>query len=242
MLASLTRAVGGAGEDAEGLRRTSATLPEGIRHVRMMAVGRLFARLAQPVRELARRDHKQVRYVTAGEATEIDKAVVERVAEPLLHLLRNAVAHGIEPPEVRTALGKPPGGTISVTARHEGDAIEIVVADDGQGIDLGGVRRSLITSGRVTADRAGNLDEASLYAALFEPGVSTRLSVDEVAGRGVGLDAVKEGIGRLGGSVASPRRRATARPSPCACRSPPRCRRRCSSRWAARSTPCRPRA
>src|SRR5581483_8606441 len=179
-LASLGRAVAGAAEDAEGLQRTSATLQEGIRRVRMMAVGRLFARLDQPVRELARKEGKQVRIATAGEETEIDKAVVERVAEPLLHLLRNAIAHGIEPPEVRRALGKPAAGTIELTARHEGDAIQIQESDDGQGIDLQAVRRALVTARRVSEEEAAQLDEVSLFATLFEPGLSTRAGADDL--------------------------------------------------------------
>jgi len=200
-LAALGRAVHGAGEDAEGLQRTSATLQQGIRHVRMMAIGRLLARFEQPVRELARREGRQVRWVTAGEDTEIDKAVVERVAEPLLHLSRNAVAHGIEPPGVRRALGKPEVGTVRVSARHEGDAVEIQVADDGRGIDREAVRRALVASGRVDREQAAQLDEAALFATLFEAGLSTRDAADQVAGRGVGLDAVKEALARLGGTV-----------------------------------------
>src|SRR4051812_39635984 len=114
-------------DDVEGLKRTSATLQDRIRRVRRVEVGRLFARLVQPVRELARKEHKEVVLATAGEETEIDKALVERIAEPLLHLLRNAVAHGIEPPDVRAAFAKSRVGTVTLSARQAGDAIEIVV-------------------------------------------------------------------------------------------------------------------
>src|SRR5205823_2503391 len=169
--------------------------------VRRVEIGRLFSRLLQPVRELARREQKEVTLAFSGEETEIDKALVERIAEPLLHLLRNAVAHGVEPPEVRAALGKPRAGTVTLTARQAGDAVEIVVADDGQGIDLAGVRRALVAAGRVDAEAAASLDEASLFAALFEPGVSTRVAVDDVAGRGVGLDAVRDALQHLRGTV-----------------------------------------
>jgi chemotaxis protein histidine kinase CheA/ActR/RegA family two-component response regulator len=201
VLASFNRAGAGAAEDAEGLARTSATLQEGIRRVRMMSVGRLFARLVQPIRELARKEGKEVEIRTAGEETEIDKAVVERVYEPLLHLSRNAIAHGIEPPDERRRAGKPPGGAITLSARHEGDVTEIMVADDGHGIDLEAVRRALVMARRVSADAAGTLDEEALYAALFEPGFSTRDGADDLAGRGVGLDAVRDAILRLGGQV-----------------------------------------
>src|SRR5256885_11459593 len=99
-------------DDLEGLRRTSATLQDRIRRVRRIEIGRLFARLSQPVRELARKEHKEVTLALTGEETEIDKALIERIAEPLLHLLRNAIAHGVEPPEVRAALQKPRAGTV----------------------------------------------------------------------------------------------------------------------------------
>jgi chemotaxis protein histidine kinase CheA len=201
VLASLGHATAGAAEDAEGLDRTSATLQEGIRRVRMMSVGRLFQRLVQPVRELARKEGKEVAVHTAGEETEIDKAVVERVAEPLLHLVRNSIAHGIEPPDERRLANKPPCGSITLSARHEGDVTEITVADDGRGVDLSAVRRALVMARRVDADGAAALDEESLYAALFEPGFSTRVGADDLAGRGVGLDAVRDAILRLGGQV-----------------------------------------
>lgn len=188
-------------DDLEGLKRTSATLQDRIRRVRRVEIGRLFARLAQPVRELARREGKELTLQLAGEESEIDKALIERIAEPLLHLLRNAVAHGIEPPEVRRAVGKPPEGTVSLAARRLDDAVEIVVADDGQGIDLHGVRRALVAAGRVDEEQAAALDEAALYEALFEPGVSTRVAADDVAGRGVGLDVVRDAIARLHGTV-----------------------------------------
>jgi chemotaxis protein histidine kinase CheA/CheY-like chemotaxis protein len=198
---SLERAVAGVAEDADGLARTSATLQERMRRVRMMSVGRLFARLEPSVREVARKESKDVVLQTRGEETEIDKAVVERVAEPLLHLLRNAVAHGIEPPAMRQERGKTPHGTISVSARHDGDATEIVVRDDGRGIDLDGVRRALVAARRASPEEAELLEEDALYDALFQPGVSTRVGADDVAGRGVGLDAVKDAISRLGGTV-----------------------------------------
>jgi len=188
-------------DDVEGLRRTSATLQDRIRRVRRVEIGRLFARLSQPIRELARKEGKEVTLSLTGEETEIDKALVDRIAEPLLHLLRNAVAHGVEPPDVRAALGKPRAGNVTLTARQAGDAVEIIVSDDGQGIDLAGVRRALVAAGRVDGEAAASLDEPSLFAALFEPGVSTRVAADDVAGRGVGLDAVRDALARLHGTV-----------------------------------------
>jgi two-component system chemotaxis sensor kinase CheA len=199
--AALQRLCVALGDEVEGLSRSSSILQERIRRVRHMQVGRLFARLTQPVRELARKEGKEVELITQGEAVEIDKATVERVAEPLLHLLRNAVAHGIEPPAVRRALGKAPAGRVTLAARAADDAVEISVSDDGQGIDLAGVRRALVAAGRVDEAAAARLPEAALYAALFEPGVSTRVAADDLAGRGVGLDAVREAVTRLHGTV-----------------------------------------
>jgi chemotaxis protein histidine kinase CheA len=199
--ADILRTAAALADDVEGLRRTSATLQDRIRRVRRVEIGRLFARLSQPVRELARKEGKEVTLALTGEETEIDKALVERIAEPLLHLLRNAVAHGVEPPDVRAALGKPRAGNVTLTARQAGDAVEVVVSDDGQGIDLAGVRRALVAAGRVDAEAAASLDEPSLFAALFEPGVSTRVAADDVAGRGVGLDAVRDALAQLRGTV-----------------------------------------
>jgi chemotaxis protein histidine kinase CheA/ActR/RegA family two-component response regulator len=211
-LAALTAATQGLGDDADGIARTSATLQERVRRVRMMAVGRLFQRLEAPLRDLARKEGKQLEVVTRGEETEIDKAVVERIAEPLLHLVRNAVAHGIEPPEERRAQGKPAAGRLTLAARHAGDAIELVVEDDGRGVDRERVRRALTAQGRAAPDAAAQLADAQLLDALFLPGLSTRTRPDDVAGRGVGLDAVRFAIERLGGTVRvrSTERRGTA--------------------------------
>jgi chemotaxis protein histidine kinase CheA/ActR/RegA family two-component response regulator len=201
VLASLKTTAAGAAEDAEGLRRTSARLQEGLRRVRTVEVGRLFQRFVQPVRDTARKEGKLVRLHLEGEETEIDKVLAERVAEPLLHLVRNAIAHGIEPPAGRRAAAKPEEGVVTLRARHTGDAVEIAVGDDGAGIDLFALRVALVKSGRVSAQAAPTLDEAALYEALFEPGLSTRAEASDLAGRGVGLDAVNDAIARLGGRV-----------------------------------------
>ena len=233
---------GAARDDAEGLRRTSATLQEGIRRVRMIEIGRLFARLdAAGARAGAQRGQARSRSSLAGEETEIDKALVERIAEPLLHLLRNAVAHGIEPPEVRAALGKPRDGHHHAAARATtATRSRSSVADDGAGHRS---RRRCAARwsprGRVDAEAAARARRGVAATRRCSSPASPRASPPTtLAGRGVGLDAVREAHrapGRHGAACTSTRRRA-APPSPCACRSPPRCRRRCSSRWAARST------
>jgi two-component system chemotaxis sensor kinase CheA len=221
----LERAGAGLSDDAELLGQTSRALQEGLQRVRMMEVGRLFARVATPLREMARRAGKQVELSTSGERTAIDKAVVERVVDPLLHLLRNAVAHGIERSEERVRAGKPEAGRVEIAARQRGDQIILEVADDGAGVDLERVRSALGRARHLKPAQARALGEAELTAAIFDPGISTRDEVDDLAGRGVGLDVVKEAIERLGGVIR--------------CRSPPRSPRRSCSRSAATSTRCR---
>jgi chemosensory pili system protein ChpA (sensor histidine kinase/response regulator) len=200
-LRHLERAATGMNEDTEHLRRTSQVLKEGLEQVRLMEVGRMFQRLAAPLKEMARRSGKAVELVTSGEHTAIDKAVVERVADPLLHLLRNCVAHGIEPEPVRIAMGKPPTGKVELSARQRGDQIIVEVADDGAGVDLAGVRAALVRARRLSAEEAARLPDVDVVAAILEAGVSTRDAADDLAGRGVGLDAVKEAIERLGGVI-----------------------------------------
>jgi chemotaxis protein histidine kinase CheA/ActR/RegA family two-component response regulator len=202
VLSQLSRIAHGATEDAEGVQRTSTTLQDNVRRVRMLAVGRLFARFEQPIRELARREGKEIALKTVGEDVEIDKAVVERIAEPLLHLLRNAVAHGVEAPASRVSSGKASKATVTLAAAHADDAVEISVEDDGRGVDTAAVRKALVEGRHMSAAEAAALDEAALYETLFTPSFSTRGQVDDLAGRGVGLDAVREAIGRLGGTVA----------------------------------------
>ncbi len=200
-VAQLSQVTQGALEDSENLTRTSATLQEQIRRIRMMEVGRLFRRFDQPLADLARREGKRVQLRTVGEETEIDKAVVERIAEPLLHLVRNAVAHGVEDSAERVRLGKPPAATVTVSARHQGDAVEIAVEDDGRGVDLEAVRRVWAKARRLSPEVAERLTEHDLLEALFAPQFSTRDVADDVAGRGVGLDAVREAISKLAGAV-----------------------------------------
>src|SRR5262249_13312176 len=201
-IAHLTRAAGALLEDAEAVRRTTGMLQKGLTQVRMTKVRLLFQRLARPLRDLERLEGKRAAVATSGGDVELDKAVVEKVTDPLIQLLRNALAHGIEPTAVRVARGKPPEGKIALSARHEGDAVFLEVADDGAGIDAAKVRGSLVASGRRTEAEALAATDEQIVAAIFEPGVSTRDAADELAGRGVGLDVVRENIARLGGEIA----------------------------------------
>jgi two-component system chemotaxis sensor kinase CheA len=146
-----------------------------------------------------------------GAELELDRSILDRLSDPLVHLLRNAVDHGIEPPAERIAAGKSPVGRISIEARREKDTIRLSVGDDGAGIDLDAVRERAVEAGVVHPDLAADLNPEQIAALVFEPGLSTAASVSEISGRGVGMDAVRSTLESLGGSVeiASERGRGT---------------------------------
>ncbi|HWM88627.1 MAG TPA: response regulator [Kofleriaceae bacterium] len=188
-------------DDAGALRRTGNALQDGLTDIRMQSSRTLFQRLAPQVRALARAAGKSVRLVTLGGETEFDKSVADQVGDALVHLLRNAVAHGIEPRETRGARGKPEEGLITVSARHEGQTVVIEVADDGAGIDPSILRQRLVDSGRWSAAQASLADDGEVLRALLDARLSSREEVDELAGRGIGLDAVRETVAQLGGDL-----------------------------------------
>jgi len=159
----------------------------------------VFARIPQLLRDLERATGKRVRLVTSGDATEIDKTVAERLFDPLVHLIRNAVDHGIEAPAVREAAGKDPVGTLAVGAQQRGSQIVIAIQDDGAGIRRAAVRARAVERGLVPA--GADLDDQEIDELIFLPGFSTASSVTDVSGRGVGMDAVRTAIGDLGGQV-----------------------------------------
>ncbi len=200
-VAQLDRAARALVDDAEALRRTAVALQQGLTRVRMMSVRWLFARLARPLRDLAREEGKHVDLITMGEDTELDKTVVEQITDPLIHLVRNAVTHGVETTAARVAAGKPPSGRVTIEARQEGDSVYLEVSDDGSGIDPTRLRRALVGARRMTEAQAAATPNDQILASIFEPGVSTRAVADQGAGRGVGLDVVKQNILRLGGDI-----------------------------------------
>jgi two-component system, chemotaxis family, sensor histidine kinase and response regulator WspE len=153
------------------------------------------------VRDTARGLGKQARLEIVGQATEVDRDILEKLEAPLTHLLRNAVDHGLESPEARAAAGKPEEGVIRIEARHRAGMLAITVSDDGAGIDLERLRRKVVERGHATADMAARMSEAELLEFLFLPGFSTAGRVTEVSGRGVGLDVVQDMARRVGGSV-----------------------------------------
>jgi two-component system, chemotaxis family, sensor histidine kinase and response regulator WspE len=156
---------------------------------------------ARMVRDVARSLDKQVRFVIAGEATEVDRDILDLLEAPLGHLLRNAIDHGIEAPSMRQALGKPPEGTITLEARHSAGSLFISVSDDGGGIDLPALRRAIVQKRLANEATAARLSDAELFEFLFLPGFSMRDTVTDVSGRGVGLDAVQDVVRQVRGTL-----------------------------------------
>jgi len=183
----------------EELTQHARNLQDGVMAVRTQPVKSVFARMPRLVRDLAVETGKNVRLLISGETTEVDKTVVEQLFDPLIHMIRNAVDHGIETPAERLANGKPPQGTVRLSAAHVGGRIVIQVTDDGRGIDRARVRARAVERGLVSADAA--LTEDQLDNLIFLPGLSTAETVSDISGRGVGMDVVRRNVERLGGRV-----------------------------------------
>ncbi|SDF10435.1 chemotaxis protein CheA [Dyella sp. 333MFSha] len=183
------------------LERVAEDLQNAVLRMRMQPVGKLFSRFPRIIRDLARQLGKEIELVTEGEETDIDRTVVEALADPLVHLLRNAVDHGIEMPDVRAAEGKSRLGTVRLAAGQYGDRIVITVTDDGKGMDPEVLRRKAVEKGLMDAEQAARLDERECYEIVFRPGFSTASTVSDISGRGVGMDVVKTKIVELGGTL-----------------------------------------
>jgi two-component system chemotaxis sensor kinase CheA len=180
----------------------SINLAQGeITALRMTPLSFVFERFPRMVRDLSRDLGKQVRFIMEGGDTEIDRTIIDRLGDPLVHLLRNAVDHGIERPEDRIKAGKDSTGTVRLKAYHEGNNVYIVVEDDGAGIDTAKVLAKAVERGLVTADQASFLSQEEIFSFLFLPGFSTSDTVSEISGRGVGMDVLKKTIEELGGTV-----------------------------------------
>jgi two-component system chemotaxis sensor kinase CheA len=182
--------------------RLISELQETVLRARLTPVGQVFNRFSRMVRDLARELGKEVAVTMAGTEIELDRTILDEIGEPLVHLLRNAVAHGIEPPEERKHFGKPAQGMLRLAARRERDAIIIEVADDGRGIDPDQVLRVALERGLVTHEQADALTLAQVLALTILPGFSMTADVSEVSGRGVGLDVVKTKIEAMRGTLA----------------------------------------
>jgi len=181
--------------------RVLGDLQRSVMKVRMVPVEQLFRRFPRMVRDVARQCGKDVQLVLSGQDTDLDKGLLDGIAEPLTHLVRNAVGHGIESTEARAQAGKPALGTIRLGAYHQGNQVIVEVADDGRGIDAKKVKVRAVERGLVSAENAGRLGEAEILDLIFLPGFSTAEEVTEISGRGVGLDVVQSVLQRLKGTV-----------------------------------------
>ncbi len=180
------------------LERNTRDLQEAVMAIRMLPIGFVFNRFPRVVRDLAERFGKRVRLEMSGEETELDKGLIERIADPLTHLVRNALDHGIELPQDRTKKGKPAEGVLSLSASHQAGAIIITVTDDGAGID----RDKIIAKGRLLGFPVSeDMSDQELFQLIFAPGFTTATSVTDVSGRGVGMDVVKRNVSALGGRI-----------------------------------------
>ncbi|MCB9134668.1 MAG: chemotaxis protein CheA [Anaerolineales bacterium] len=176
-------------------------LQEEVLGLRMLPIATVFNKFPRLIRDLARRANKSIELVMDGADTELDRSVLEQISDPLIHLLRNAVDHGIEPPDDRLAAGKPEHGTIHLAARHENGQIKITLKDDGQGIPLQKVKNRAIQQGLLTEKEAAVLTNNEAIELIFHPGLSTAPTINEISGRGVGMDIVRTNIETLNGTI-----------------------------------------
>ena len=183
----------------QNLGRVAGELQEGVMKIRMVQINQIFSRFPRVVRDLSRELNKKINLVIEGEETELDKAVVEDLLDPIMHCVRNSLDHGIEHPEDRLEAGKPEEGTVTLKASNEGNMIVIEIIDDGAGIDVEKVRKKAIERGLIHPNKI--ISDHDAYQLIFEPGFSTADKITNVSGRGVGLDVVKTSIEKLNGTV-----------------------------------------
>ncbi len=176
-------------------------LQRSVMKIRMVPVDQLFRRFPRIVRDVARQCGREVDLEVSGQETDLDKGILDAIAEPLTHLVRNAVSHGIEPTEQRRSQGKPPRGKIRLNAYHQGNQVVVEIGDDGRGIDTQKIRSKAIELGMLTAEEAARLSEAETIDFIFRPGFSTAQEVTEVSGRGVGMDVVQSVLHRLKATI-----------------------------------------
>lgn len=182
--------------------RISQEMQSAIMQVRMLPVSNIFQRFPRLVRDIARKLGKRIALRISGEETEADKNIIEMLSEPLIHMVRNSIDHGIEMPELREELGKPAEGTISINAFYESDSVIIEIADDGKGIDPQVIKLKAYQKGLLSEERLAVISDEEALQLVFAPGLSTAESISDLSGRGVGMDVVRSTIEHIGGSVA----------------------------------------
>jgi two-component system chemotaxis sensor kinase CheA len=183
------------------LDAVTTDLQGAVMQTRMQPIKKVFGRFPRVVRDLARSLNKEIALILEGEETDLDKNLVEALADPLVHLVRNSVDHGVEAPDVREALGKPREGTVLLSASQEGDHILLTIKDDGAGMDAEKLKNIAIERGVLDADSAARMPDKEAFSLIFAPGFSTKTEISEVSGRGVGMDVVKTKITQLNGTV-----------------------------------------
>ena len=186
---------------SQRLNLITSELQESVMRTRMQPIGNVLHKFPRLVRDLAAACHKRVRVEMEGEKTELDRTLLEAIRDPLTHIVRNSVDHGIEPPAAREARGKNPEGRLSIRAFHEGGQVTVEVADDGGGINSLRVKDKAVARGLITAEQAERMSEGDLVNLIFLPGFSTAESVSNISGRGVGMDVVRTNVEKVGGTV-----------------------------------------
>ena len=190
------------GEQTATLEKVVHQLQDGVMKMRMLPVGTLFNRYPRMIRDLSRKLGKKVELRIYGEGTALDKRVIEHITDPLQHIVRNAVDHGVETPEVREKQGKSSAGILTLTAGQEGNFVVITISDDGRGLDREAIIQKAVTNGIINGETARTMSDERVWNMIFLPGISTASSVSDTSGRGVGMDVVKNNIERLGGQIA----------------------------------------
>ncbi len=188
-------------ETLEQMDRVTTDLQNIVMKVRMVPVSQVFNRFPRMVRDVTKELNKEINLTIEGEDTELDRTVIDEIGDPIMHLLRNSLDHGIEMPDEREAKGKPRVGEVGLIARHEGNNVVIMVTDDGKGIDADIIRRKAIEKGLFTQEEVDSMDDADAVRIIFLPGFSTAEKISDISGRGVGMDVVKSKIESLSGQV-----------------------------------------
>src|SRR6267378_3460809 len=201
VLSQLSGFVGRVGGDIDEFTKLAHHLQDEITQARMVPIGNLYTRLSRTARDAAKVCGKAVDLELVGEDTRLDNNIVQQLTDPLIHLVRNSIAHGIEDAPARKLAGKPERGRVTVRAFHRGNHVFIEVQDDGSGLDYERIRNTAVNAGLIPAAEAGHLTESELRAFLFHPGFTTAASKTEVAGRGVGLDVVRNNVHSLNGEI-----------------------------------------